>query len=234
MEIRRRSYGLEPIGATRISTVTFGVYSRRALPDKETLNVRSCIAVLLLCLFNSPARAENCIASVYSIGDRSQRGTQTASGIPLDDNAMTAAHKSLKFGSKVKVINKSNLVFDADSVCSLDCNNKVRVAASAATSAPVQSTQPVPPRSTTSRPLHSLPRRKGRGRLQHKGRSPTAETATRKRAIGRRGGFCRHTLVCAFAGNFRMARGGHPSNMGHDACYSACRAPRHASNSCQT
>ena len=70
--------------------------------------MRSCIAVLLLCLFNSPTRAEDCIASVYSIGDRSQRGTQTASGIPLDDNAMTAAHKSLKFGSKVKVINKSN------------------------------------------------------------------------------------------------------------------------------
>ena len=70
--------------------------------------MRSCIAVLLLCLFNSLTRAEDCIASVYSIGDRSQRGTQTASGIPLDDNAMTAAHKSLKFGSKVKVINKSN------------------------------------------------------------------------------------------------------------------------------
>ena len=70
--------------------------------------MRSCIAVILLCLFNSPIRAEDCIASVYSIGDRSQRGTQTASGIPLDDNAMTAAHKSLKFGSKVKVINKSN------------------------------------------------------------------------------------------------------------------------------
>jgi rare lipoprotein A len=70
--------------------------------------VRSCIAVLLLCLFNGPTRAEECIASVYSIGDPSQRGTRTASGIPLDDKAMTAAHKSLKFGSKVRVTNKSN------------------------------------------------------------------------------------------------------------------------------
>ena len=70
--------------------------------------MRSCIAVLLLCLFNGPTRAEDCIASVYSIGDRSQRGTRTASGIPLDDNAMTAAHRSLKFGSKVRVTNKSN------------------------------------------------------------------------------------------------------------------------------
>jgi rare lipoprotein A len=35
-------------------------------------------------------------------------GTKTASGIPLDDNAMTAAHKSLPFGSKVKVTNKKS------------------------------------------------------------------------------------------------------------------------------
>ena len=70
--------------------------------------MRSCIAVLLLCLCNGPTRAEDCIASVYSIGDRSQRGTRTASGIPLDDNAMTAAHRTLKFGSKVSVANKSN------------------------------------------------------------------------------------------------------------------------------
>ena len=28
--------------------------------------------------------------------------------IPLDDNVMTAAHKSLPFGSKVKVTNKKN------------------------------------------------------------------------------------------------------------------------------
>ena len=70
--------------------------------------MRSCIAVLLFCLFNGPTRAEDCVASVYSIGDRSQRGTQTASGTRLHDNAMTAAHKSLKFGSKVRVTNKSN------------------------------------------------------------------------------------------------------------------------------
>lgn len=70
--------------------------------------MRSCIAALLLCLFNGPARAEDCIASTYAIGDRSQRGTETASGIPLDDNALTAAHKTKKFGSKVRVTNKSN------------------------------------------------------------------------------------------------------------------------------
>ena len=70
--------------------------------------MRACIAVLLFCLLNGPTLAEDCIASVYAIGDRSQKDTRTASGVPLDNNAMTAAHKSLKFGSKVKVTNKSN------------------------------------------------------------------------------------------------------------------------------
>jgi rare lipoprotein A len=93
---------------TCISTLTFCRYSRRVLARQGFWNVRSCIAVLLLCLFNGPTRAEDCIASVYSIGDRSQRGTRTASGIPLDNKAMTAAHRTLKFGSKVRVTNKSN------------------------------------------------------------------------------------------------------------------------------
>jgi len=45
---------------------------------------------------------------VYAVGDSSQPGIKTASGIPVNDNAMTAAHKSLHFGSKVKVTNKKN------------------------------------------------------------------------------------------------------------------------------
>jgi hypothetical protein len=59
-------------------------------------------------LLHIPVRAEDCVASVYSLGDPSQPGTKTASGTPLNDNAMTAAHKSLPFGSKVKVTNKKN------------------------------------------------------------------------------------------------------------------------------
>ena len=70
--------------------------------------MRSSITALVLCLLVIPVRAQDCIASVYAIGDSSQPGTETASGIPLDDNAMTAAHKSLPFGSKVKVTNKKN------------------------------------------------------------------------------------------------------------------------------
>ena|ERR1044071_1764620 len=45
------------------------------------------------------------IASVYSTREQ---GTTTASGIRLNDNALTAAHRSLPFGSKVRVTNKHN------------------------------------------------------------------------------------------------------------------------------
>jgi rare lipoprotein A len=68
--------------------------------------MRRLIAALMLCLINISARGEECVASVYAVGDSSQRGTKTASGVPLDDNAMTAAHKSLPFGSTVRVTNK--------------------------------------------------------------------------------------------------------------------------------
>ena len=73
--------------------------------------MRRLIATLVLCLLHVPVCAEEseeCVASVYSVRDSSQRGTKTASGTPLNDNAMTAAHKSLPFGSKVKVTNKKN------------------------------------------------------------------------------------------------------------------------------
>jgi rare lipoprotein A len=70
--------------------------------------MRRLIAALVFCLLNIPVHAEDCVASVYTVGDSSQRGTKSASGIPLDDNGMTAAHKSLPFGSKVKVTNKKS------------------------------------------------------------------------------------------------------------------------------
>jgi rare lipoprotein A len=70
--------------------------------------MRWWIAAFVLCLLDIPVRAEDCVASVYVVGDSSQRGTKTASGIPLNDSDMTAAHKSLPFGSKVKVTNKKN------------------------------------------------------------------------------------------------------------------------------
>jgi rare lipoprotein A (peptidoglycan hydrolase) len=54
--------------------------------------MRLFVASLVLCLLNIPAYAEDCIASVYATGDSSQHGMKTASGTPLDDNALTAAH----------------------------------------------------------------------------------------------------------------------------------------------
>ena len=45
-------------------------------------------------------------ASWYEI--KCNGGTHTASGIPLRDNAMTAAHKTLPMGTKVRVTNKRN------------------------------------------------------------------------------------------------------------------------------
>ena len=76
--------------------------------------MRRLIAALVFCLLNIPVHAEDCVASVYAVGDSSQPGTKTASGIPHDDNAMAAAHKSLPFGSKVKVTNDTVTVTITD------------------------------------------------------------------------------------------------------------------------
>jgi rare lipoprotein A len=44
------------------------------------------------------------VASIYS----TREGTKTASGVRLNDGALTAAHKTLPFGTKVKVTNHKN------------------------------------------------------------------------------------------------------------------------------
>ena len=51
------------------------------------------------------ARAESGIASHYSTREL---GTRTASGRPLHDGALTAAHRTLPFGSRVRVTNHAN------------------------------------------------------------------------------------------------------------------------------
>jgi rare lipoprotein A len=62
------------------------------------------VAVLLIpATVNSASQAG--IASIYSTREGSNR---TASGIRLSDRALTAAHKTLPFGTKVKVTNKKN------------------------------------------------------------------------------------------------------------------------------
>jgi rare lipoprotein A len=77
---------------------------------KNSKMVLATFAVLALQLFPihllPASAAESGVASVYSIDDNN--GTTTASGQKLDDAALTAAHKSLPFGTKVKVTNKNN------------------------------------------------------------------------------------------------------------------------------
>jgi rare lipoprotein A len=51
------------------------------------------------------ARAESGIASHYSTREL---GPRTASGGSLNDGALTAAHKTLPFGSRVRVTNNAN------------------------------------------------------------------------------------------------------------------------------
>jgi len=57
-------------------------------------------------VFASTPSVEIGKASWYSINCNG--GTQTASGIKLSNNALTAAHKTLPMGTKVKVTNLSN------------------------------------------------------------------------------------------------------------------------------
>jgi rare lipoprotein A len=55
--------------------------------------------------FQSDAQAQQAgIASVYT----TKTGSKTASGRRLNDGALTAAHRSLPFGTKVRVTNKRN------------------------------------------------------------------------------------------------------------------------------
>src|SRR5262245_40082649 len=84
--------------------------------------MRLLVAALLLCLVNLSVCAEECVASVYAVGDSSQRGTKTASGIPLNDDVMTAAHKSLPYGSSVSVTNKMNGVTITDLAPYVKCH----------------------------------------------------------------------------------------------------------------
>jgi hypothetical protein len=67
------------------------------------------VVSILACQFSpphlTPSTADRAgLASVYS----HESGSGTASGQKLDREALTAAHRTLPFGSKVKVTNKSN------------------------------------------------------------------------------------------------------------------------------
>jgi rare lipoprotein A len=63
------------------------------------------VAAAALAVVNGSARAESGIASHYSTREH---GTKTASGRHLHDGELTAAHKTLPFGSRVRVTNPAN------------------------------------------------------------------------------------------------------------------------------
>jgi len=70
---------------------------------------RACGILAFVILVIEPATmdiaiAEGGIASVYS----TESGSRTASGQRLNPNALTAAHRSLAFGTKVRVSNPKN------------------------------------------------------------------------------------------------------------------------------
>ena len=63
------------------------------------------IAIVLLEAFSANgAFAESGVASVYS----TESGSRTASGQRLNPSALTAAHRSLPFGTQVRVSNRKN------------------------------------------------------------------------------------------------------------------------------
>ena len=61
-------------------------------------------AGLLVAPTNPSLAAQSGIASVYSTKD----GLKTASGARMRDHVLAAAHRSLPFGSKVRVTNRRN------------------------------------------------------------------------------------------------------------------------------
>ena len=71
---------------------------------KKLIRMLSLAAVFAVFL-NTAAAAEEGLASYYA---DSLHGNPTASGEPYDKGAMTAAHRTLEFGTRVKVTNLDN------------------------------------------------------------------------------------------------------------------------------
>jgi rare lipoprotein A len=63
-------------------------------------------ACTLLCTLPLPTYAETCIASQYGIGD-GYHGKRAADGSIFNTYAMTAAHRTLPFGTHVTVTNRN-------------------------------------------------------------------------------------------------------------------------------
>jgi rare lipoprotein A len=71
---------------------------------KLILAITFAMALGMPHLSQAQSRTQSGIASVYS----TESGNRTASGGRLNPGALTAAHRSLPFGTKVRVTNKRN------------------------------------------------------------------------------------------------------------------------------
>ena len=69
--------------------------------------MKSLFFILTLVNSINTLASETCVASFYGVGD-GFHGKKTASGIRFDTHKLMAAHRTLKFGSKVLVKNLSN------------------------------------------------------------------------------------------------------------------------------
>lgn len=67
------------------------------------------IAFAIMLWWPVPAKAETCIASHYGHGD-GYGGRRTASGERMNPHAMTAAHRSAAFGTRLRVHHGSRSV----------------------------------------------------------------------------------------------------------------------------
>jgi rare lipoprotein A len=71
---------------------------------KLKLTLLLAATLQVISLTTTFANAQSGVASVYS----TESGSHTASGARLDPGALTGAHRSLPFGSRVRVTNRSN------------------------------------------------------------------------------------------------------------------------------
>jgi rare lipoprotein A len=72
------------------------------------MQAKAYALAFLVCLyFAGGAQAESGIASVYGLRD-GYAGKKTASGERMNPAALTAAHRSLPFGTHVRVTNRKN------------------------------------------------------------------------------------------------------------------------------
>jgi rare lipoprotein A len=76
--------------------------TRLATAIRSATSISACLFIVPL-LYGSTAWAEAGIASVYAYS-----GSKTASGERANPGALTAAHRTLPFGTQVRVTNKRN------------------------------------------------------------------------------------------------------------------------------